>query len=780
MRQINWYNSIRTRLIILLVLFALLPIGVLALVVTPVLSTDAETNIYNNLTAVAILKENEVLRWAADLQTTLQAEIQRSEGTRFLTNLLQSDLDSAVFRVVYDSQLANFQEALIARPDFVELFILNTEGVVILSTDAAKEGRLFATQRFFERGLRSQFVQPPVFDVSLMQYSVIFSQPILSDQGEVLGVLAGRATLGTLNTLMTEKASLGETGETYLVNADNVLLTDLRVSDDPNNPNITGSSAIRTEGVLNAIRYQQADTALYSNYQGIPVYSAYRWLPDLEIALVAEQEQVEAQRTLITTTRLLASIIIASTLVAVLAAFFVGASLIRPLSELTTTASQVASGNLALQQTSSRLNLRRGDEIGMLSQAFNAMTIRLRELIVSLEERVAQRTRQFETRNEQLLGAAEVSRSVATVLDTSQLIQRVVDLIQQRFDLYYVGLFLVDEYREWAVLRAGTGQAGETMLARGHRLKIEAAPGSSSMIGWCIANAQPRIALEAGEDPIRLATADLPDTRSEAAVPLRSRGQVLGAISIQSTRSGAFDRETIAIFQTMADQVAVALDNARLFSQAQETMEAMRQAYGEFSHQAWMERLRRRPLLLQRDPQGLKHIREFEGSASASGANPKGETEALVLPIKSRGRVIGTIKARPRTASGENQPAAALRPDELNLLETLVDQLGVTLDSARLFEETQMSAERERLVGEITGRMRATLDIDTILQTAVREIRQVLDLKEVEVRMGIPQTGVVHDLPEAGVEQPETGQIHANRQPIDLRPGQAEIEGSTL
>lgn len=775
MRPINWYSSIRTRFIILLVIFALLPIGVLALVVTPVLTSDAEANIYNSLTTVATLKEDQVLRWATDLQTTLQAEIKRSEATRFLTTLLQSQTGSAAFRVVYDSQMKNFQETLTARPDFVELFILNQNGEVILSTDTAKEGRLFSTQPFFERGLRSAFVQPPVFDVTLMQYSVVFSQPIISDQGNTLGVLAGRATLNTLNSLMTEKVSLGQTGETYLVGGDNVLLTDLRGVDEPNNPNITGSSAIRTDGVLNAIRYQQANTAQYLNYQGIPIYGAYRWLPELELALVAEQEKSEAQKALITLTRLLTSIVFASILVAIIAALFASATLIRPLAELTTTASQVASGKLALQQTSSQLNLRRGDEIGMLSQAFNAMTIRLRELIGSLEERVAQRTRQFENRNEQLLAAAEVSRSVATVLDSTQLIQRVVDLIQQRFDLYYVGLFLVDENREWAVLRAGTGQAGEAMLARSHRLKIEATPESSSMIGWSITNAQPRIALEAGEDPVRLATPDLPETRSEAAIPLRSRGLVLGAVTVQSSRSGAFDRETIAIFQTMADQVAVALDNARLFSQAQETMEAMRQAYGEFSHQAWMERLRQRPVALQRDPKGTRSVDVHGGGTSFSGANPNGEKEALVLPIKSRGRVIGTIKARPRQPEGKAQPAATLRPDELNMLETLIDQLGITLDSARLFEETQMTAERERLVGEITGRMRATLEIDAVLQTAVREIRQVLDLKEVEVRMGIPQIGAAHDLPEASVEQSEAGRLQNDR----YQTGQSEIEGST-
>jgi len=190
---------------------------------------------------------------------------------------------------------------------------------------------------------------------------------------------------------------------------------------------------------------------------------------------------------------------------AILAGWLIGKNLTRPLTELTETAEKIAAGNLSLRAKTVPPERGSPDEIASLAIAFNSMTAQLRNLVENLEERVATRTRQLQNRSEQLTAAADVGRSATTILDNEQLIQHVVDLIQERFNLYYVGLFLVDETREWAVLQAGTGLAGQTMLGRGHRLPVS----ESSMIGWSITNGLARIALEAGEDPVRLATPEL-------------------------------------------------------------------------------------------------------------------------------------------------------------------------------------------------------------------------------------------------------------------------------
>jgi serine phosphatase RsbU (regulator of sigma subunit) len=172
---------------------------------------------------------------------------------------------------------------------------------------------------------------------------------------------------------------------------------------------------------------------------------------------------------------------------------------------------------------------------------------------------------QVESRAIQLQTAAEVSQAASSILDPSALIQRVVDLARERFDLYYAGLFLLDDDGQWAELRAGTGEAGQKMVAQGHKLEV----GGESMIGRCVTGKQAIIALDVGEEAVRFDNPFLPETRSEMALPLVSRDLVLGALTIQSKKREAFGAEDVAVFQTMAGQLANAIANARLYKEAQ-------------------------------------------------------------------------------------------------------------------------------------------------------------------------------------------------------------------
>ena len=193
--------------------------------------------------------------------------------------------------------------------------------------------------------------------------------------------------------------------------------------------------------------------------------------------------------------------------------------------------------------------------------------------VLGLARDISERQQLLDTlqrRSIQLQTAVEVSEVVNSILDLNTLQQQVVNLIRDRFNLYYVGLFVVDQSGEWtgepgrwAVLRAGTGDAGRLMLERGHKLEV----GGASMIGWCTANRQARIALDVGEEAVRFDNPLLPGTRSELALPLMARGQIIGALSIQSEQEAAFSDEDIAALQTMTNQIANALENARLFEE---------------------------------------------------------------------------------------------------------------------------------------------------------------------------------------------------------------------
>jgi len=383
----------------------------------------------------------------------------------------------------------------------------------------------------------------------------------------------------------------------------------------------------------------------------------------------------------------------------------------------------------------------REDEIGTLAEGFNRMTGQLRDLIGGLEQRVAERTAALEQRSSYLQASAEVGQAAASILEAEGLIKQVVELIRDRFDLYYVGMFLLDESGEWAVLHAGTGEAGQALLARGHRRRV-----GEGMIGWSVEHGEARIALDVGEDAVRLATVELPDTRSEAALPLRSRGRVLGALTVQTTEPAAFDKDSLVVLQTMADQVAVALDNAQLFAASQQALEAASRAYGAVSQREWAEMIRARPdLAFRSDERGITpatHIlrsemeRAMETGQSVRGDGSEGSDRIpLAVPIKVRGEVIGVLDTQRPAEEG------TWSAQEVALLEAIADQLGTALESARLYDSTQRRAAQERLIGEVTARMRETLDVEAVVKTAADEIYRVLELDEVVVRLVPPPEG---------------------------------------
>lgn len=450
-----------------------------------------------------------------------------------------------------------------------------------------------------------------------------------------------------------------------------------------------------------------------------------------ELIALANGEVERAQARIEQINQLATTILVGTALAGLSLAFLIvrmlNHSITHNVIKLTQTASELQAGNLEMYA-----QIDSTDELGQLAASFNSMTTRIKTLVGSLEQRVAERTAELERRAVQLTTAAEVSRAASSTLNIERLLSQTVELIASRFALYYTGLFLIDETGKWAVLQAGTGQAGQQMLAQGHRLKV----GGNSMVGWCTANSQARIALDVGEEAVRFENPLLPDTRSEMALPLVSRGQVIGALDVQSIEAAAFTDEDIAILQTMADQLANAIENARLFQQAQESLEAERRAYSEFSRQAWEELLRAQPDLSQRyDPDGIlpadgqwpeeMKLAVFRGETILGGPSSL-QTDAtqgaatLATPIKVRDQIIGVLDAyKPDSAGGWT-------PEEIMLMETLTNQLGAALESARLYRDTQRRAARERLTRQITDEIRRATSAEAVVNTAVDALFSVL------------------------------------------------------
>ncbi len=394
-------------------------------------------------------------------------------------------------------------------------------------------------------------------------------------------------------------------------------------------------------------------------------------------------------------------------------------SLVYPLQYLTAAAARIAEGDLSTPAPISGQ-----DEIGLLGGYFNRVSSQLQEL----QERLAESAERGTRRNEYLQATSALAQEASSLLEGEDLLQRVAELVSEQLGFYHVGIFLLDGTRQWAVLQAASSLGGQRMLERGHRLRV----GEMGIVGYVVSEGRARVASEVGADAIYFDNPDLPGTRSEVALPLRARGELIGALDVQSEEPAAFSDEDVIVLQTLADLVAVAISNARLFEQVQASLDAERRAYGALASEAWHELLGRQGRMgYQYRQQGVLAVQDADplpaaasetviSSAFEAETPEDAELPELVLPLAVRGNVIGRLVAH------KGAPRGTWTQTERAFVENVVEQLEVALESARLFEETRRRAIREQLVGEISGRLRASLDVNTVLQTTLQELGRVL------------------------------------------------------
>ncbi len=459
--------------------------------------------------------------------------------------------------------------------------------------------------------------------------------------------------------------------------------------------------------------------------------------------------------------------------------------LVSDVEKLTAGVTKIAAGFLE-----ERVNIERDDEIGQLADAFNQMAAHIQTAHERLEEQVAERTHDLQRRAVQLQTAAEVGSAVASIRDLDELLTRVTHLISERFGFYHTGIFLLDDNREYAVLRAANSPGGQRMLARGHRLKV----GEVGIVGHVTATQKPRIALDVGRDATFFNNPDLPDTHSEMALPLVSGGQVLGALDVQSTEKAAFTEEDIPVLQLLADQLAIAIENARLFArhqaalaEAQSALETARQAYRDIGQREWRNIIQKSQRLgILAGEYGVRPVFKSELTPEMAKASVKGKTvqtdaATIAVPIKIHGQVTGVIRLRKADAQRWHKT-------ELDLVETLTDQLSVALESARLYQEAQQSLEEaekhrklnERLAKAATQLAHANSEAEA-REILVNEVNNVVLPDQISLYEWLPEQNaflVDHRLTPGGAEddyqigdlispekRPDLWEVFQNQQP---------------
>jgi GAF domain-containing protein/HAMP domain-containing protein len=402
--------------------------------------------------------------------------------------------------------------------------------------------------------------------------------------------------------------------------------------------------------------------------------------------------------------------------------------LVTPIQKLAQAAQRIGAG-----QWDSTVTASGDDEIALLGRTLNSMASQLQQSFAQLEQRVAERTQQLERRSLQLQTASEVARDVTTAQDLDSLLANAVNLISDRFGFYNVGIFLVDESGEIAILKAASGELGARLLSQNIHLKV----GQQGIVGYVTRFGQSRIAIDVKADSFYQADPLLAETRSEVALPLRAGGRIIGALDVQSAYEAAFDQDEVTVLQTLADQLAIAIENLRLVARMQTALQEISLLYQQQVEEAW-SRPEKFSQAVGRQAAGHTayeydrlEVRPLNGPAEPGTVElaSAGQGSTLVVPIKLREQVIGQIGLE------SADPTHQWTKDEIAIVEATADHAAQTLENARLLAESQRKAARERLAGEVTSRMRASMDVEGVLKTAVDEIYKALRLDNLVIQL---------------------------------------------
>ena len=712
-----------------LLLTSFLMIVTITILMTVVLSavgayTNSQTQTFNTLNAITTLKENQIETLLFDFQNdarTLLADARFTTNTQETFNatggvnpLLQESFKrQARLRMV--DVLGAEEEA------YNEIMVLSARGQVVISTIPTREGSSFESQLFFRQGLLefyAGFVEEPTFGTDNM----IIAAPIVGeDQQTVIGVLVLRSNAAAIKRIMENTPGFAE-AETYLVDLNFKPVTQIRTPAE----NISSKAA--SDAILN---HTVGGKDIYPNYAGQQVLGYYEWFEPMQLAVIAE---VPFSFVVNNSIRALAGSFLLALFVGVIAVAAVAVSaraIADPVKTLAQTTESFAAGKL-----SARAIVDRQDEIGALAKAYNQMANQLQEIIGKLEQRVADRTKDLEGQTLRLRVAAEIARDAVSARDLDELLTRAGELIINRFDFSHIGFFLLDNNKEYAVLVASPTEAGRKMIESNHRLRV----GEVGIVGRVSASGEPRIALNTGNDAAFFNNPYLPDTRSEMALPLKVENNVIGVLDVQSDRPQAFNEDDIAIMQILADQLATAIERARLLQEVERSLKELESAYGQFTRDNW-KRLTEGAVTgnigYRFDNVRLERISELPDLAgdainsgtiiSSNGRHSGIEKErSVAIPIKLRGQTIGVVSLKLKEGYDQNT---------VSIIEAATERLAAAMESARLYEEARLRADREQAISHVTAAISSSTGYEQILQTTVKEIGSILSDTEVSIQI---------------------------------------------
>lgn len=645
--------------------------------------------------------------------------------------------------------------------------LLDKNGYVVVDSTQSNVGKNFKDSSSFATPMKTgkSYASPVEFSSDTNTAYIYFSSPVRSLEGLQVGVLRARYDAFLLQEMLNNNANIFEKANPILVDENGIRLADALSPKDLYKalapldgktikslqsryrlPNRDGASLFTHLSDLYGafLNHKETPNFTVNMPQGIMAATSVDlktqpwtvfYLQNESVFLAPLQQQTQR-------ITLLSAFILA---IAVALAILLTQLLTRPIVSLTKIANQITTGDL-----NATAQVNGADEVGMLGSAFNVMTGQLRSFIDNLENRVAERTHTLAEQSElmryratQLETVADVARAIASEQDLEKLLTNVTHLTSERFGFYHVGIFLLDGTKEYAVLRAANSVGGQRMLARNHHLKV----GQVGIVGYATGNGEPRIATDVGQDATYFNNPDLPATRSEMALPLKVKGEIIGALDVQSTESAAFTQEDISLMATLADQVAIAIDNNRLLAETRQALQESQSLHQRYLQNEWEKEANERRKKSYKfahgtvTSQGKVNLPEIRRAirtgdiAILERNESEHQVSSMAVPIHLRGEIIGVIDLQ------DNDENRHWTQDERTMIASVADQVGLALENARLFEQTVRRAERERKALDITNKIRATNEPEVMIQTAVEELRKALRVTRAQIVLQSPEKG---------------------------------------
>ena len=384
------------------------------------------------------------------------------------------------------------------------------------------------------------------------------------------------------------------------------------------------------------------------------------------------------------------------------------------------------------------------DQVSSINEDLYQRESELKNNQATLEQRVDERTAELQFANQhnarrakQFEAIAQVSRAINQIQNLQDLLPQIAQVINQQFNFYHVGIFLLDVNNEYAVLVASNSEGGQKMLARNHKLKV----GQVGIVGNVAGTGLPRIALDTGADAIYFNNPDLPKTRSEMALPLfRSRKQLIGVIDVQSTQPNAFEHDDIQILTTLADQVSIAIVNSRLYEETQKALlesetlyrRDIQTGWAKFTHSQKLAGIRRQGMKsnLLLEPMELPGAAEVtrSGDVYQKKADNNNKSAQMTIPMKLRGEIVGMLNVK-------TDDDRAWSADEMDIITAIVERTALSIENARLIQDSQRQVIKEQTISEVTGKIGASINLKNVLQTAVEELARAMPGSEVVIKL---------------------------------------------